>query len=91
MTALKLYILAYKWVRFSSANDNYYRSFERMIRMKLYTQENFERMKQLKQDLDEIGESDRFTVKMIQRRLRIGTEKADQLFSDLTIDKEDGE
>lgn len=59
--------------------------------MKLYTQENFERMKQLKQDLDEIGESDRFTVKMIQRRLRIGAEKADQLFSDLTIDKEDGE
>lgn len=59
--------------------------------MKLYTQENFESMKQLKQDLDEIGESDRFTVKMIQRRLRIGAEKAGQLFSDLTIDKEDSE
>ena len=59
--------------------------------MKLYTQEDFEKMKQLKQDLNETGESDRFTIKMIQRRLRIGAEKADQLFSDLTTDKEDGE
>lgn len=58
--------------------------------MKLYTQENFERMKQLKQDLDEIGESDRFTIKMIQRRLRCGNERATQLFNDL-INQEDGE
>lgn len=58
--------------------------------MKLYTQENFEKMKQLKQDLDEAGESDRFTIKMIQRRLRCGNERATQLFNDL-INQEDGE
>lgn len=59
--------------------------------MKLYSKEEFEKMKLLKKDLDVNSESERFTVKMIQRRLRIGTEKAAQLFSDLTIDKEDGE
>lgn len=59
--------------------------------MKLYSKEEFENMKLLKKELDATGESERFTVKMIQRRLRIGTEKAAQLFSDLIIDKEDGE
>lgn len=59
--------------------------------MKLYSKEEFEKMKLLKKDLDANSESDRFTVKMIQRRLRIGAERADQLFSDLIIDKEDGE
>lgn len=73
-----------------SANHANYRRFERMIRMKLYTQENFEKMKQLKQDLDETGESDRFTIKMIQRRLRCGDGRAAQLFNDLTK-QEDGE
>ena len=60
-----------------------------MIRMKLYTQENFEKMKQLKQDLDATGESDRFTIKMIQRRLRCGDGRATQLFNDLT--KQEGD
>ena len=57
--------------------------------MNLYTQEDFEKMEQLKKELEAAGESDRFTAKMIQRRLRVGTERATQLFNDLTKQEDD--
>lgn len=58
--------------------------------MKLYTQEDFEKMEALKREFEETGEGDLFTKNTVKRRLRIGEEKATQLFNDLT-NQEDGE
>lgn len=50
---------------------------------KLYTPEDFEKMVKLKKEFEEIGEGERFTVKRIQIRLRVGNERATQLFNDI--------
>lgn len=58
--------------------------------MKTYTQEEFKKMKALKREFEETGEGELFTKKTVKRRLRIGEERATQLFNDLTK-QEDGE
>lgn len=50
---------------------------------KLYTQEEFEQMESLKRSFEETEEGERFTVSLIKRRLRVGEEKATQLFKDM--------
>lgn len=50
---------------------------------KLYTQEDFEEMTNLKKEFEETGEGERFTISLIQRRLRVGNERATQLFNDI--------
>ena len=57
---------------------------------KLYTQEEFEKMKTLKREFVETEEGELFTKNTVKRRLRAGEEKATQLFNDLTK-QEDGE
>ncbi|WP_374044157.1 hypothetical protein [uncultured Enterococcus sp.] len=58
--------------------------------MKTYSQEEFKKMKALKREFVETGEGELFTKNTVKRRLRIGEEKATQLFNDLTK-QEDGE
>lgn len=48
---------------------------------KLYTQEDIEKMEALKRELEETGEGERFTTSLIQRRLRVGEERATQVFN----------
>ncbi|WP_413539118.1 hypothetical protein [Enterococcus malodoratus] len=52
--------------------------------MKTYSQEEFKKMKALKREFVETGEGELFTKNTVKRRLRIGEEKATQLFNDLT-------
>ena len=52
--------------------------------MKLYSKEEFEKMKTLKREFVETGEGELFTKNTVKRRLRVGEEKATQLFNDLT-------
>lgn len=58
--------------------------------MKLYSKEEFKKMKTLKREFVETEEGELFTKNTVKRRLRIGEEKATQLFNDL-INQEDGE
>lgn len=74
----------------NSANDGYRGGFEMMFQVKTYSQEEFKKMKVLKREFVETGESELFTKNTVKRRLRIGEEKATQLFNDLTK-QEDGE
>ena len=71
-------------------NDGYNGCFERMFQVKTYSQEEFKKMKALKREFVETGEGELFTKNTVKRRLRIGEEKATQLFNDLTK-QEDGE
>ncbi len=57
---------------------------ERMNEMKLYSKEEFEKMKTLKREFVETEEGELFTKNTVKRRLRAGEEKATQLFDDLT-------
>lgn len=50
---------------------------------KLYSQEEFEKMEELKRVFAETGETEHFTISLIKRRLRVGEEKATQLFNDM--------
>ncbi|WP_205242146.1 hypothetical protein [Enterococcus gilvus] len=52
--------------------------------MKLYSKEEFEKMKTLKREFVETEEGELFTKNTVKRRLRVGEEKATQLFNDLT-------
>ncbi|WP_288227982.1 hypothetical protein [uncultured Enterococcus sp.] len=61
-----------------------------MFQVKTYSQEEFKKMKALKREFVETGEGELFTKNTVKRRLRIGEEKATQLFNDLTK-QEDGE
>lgn len=61
-----------------------------MFQVKTYTQDEFKKMKALKREFVETGEGELFTKNTVKRRLRIGEEKATQLFNDLT-NQEDGE
>lgn len=60
-----------------------------MIQVKIYSQEEFKKMEALKKEFEETGEGELFTKNTVKRRLRIGEEKATQLFNDL-INQEDG-
>ncbi len=51
--------------------------------MKQYTVKDFEEMKQLKNDFEEVGQGQSFTIGTIQRRLRCGKERATALYNDL--------
>ncbi|SFL75267.1 hypothetical protein [Enterococcus mundtii] len=42
--------------------------------MKQYTAKDFEEMKRLKKDFEEVGQGQVFTIGTIQRRLRFGQE-----------------
>ena len=55
-----------------------------MIQVKTYTQEEFKKMEALKREFEETGEGELFTKNTVKRRLRVGEEKATQLFNDLT-------
>jgi len=68
----------------NSANRSNNVTFERMIRVKTYTQEEFKKMEALKREFEETGEGELFTKNTVKRRLRVGEEKATQLFNDLT-------
>lgn len=57
---------------------------ERMNEMKLYSKEEFKKMEALKREFEETGEGELFTKNTVKRRLRVGEEKATQLFNDLT-------
>lgn len=61
-----------------------------MFQVKTYSKEEFKKMKALKREFVETGEGELFTKNTVKRRLRIGEEKATQLFNDLTK-REDGE
>lgn len=50
---------------------------------KLYTNYDLEKMEALKKELEETGEGERFTTSLIQRRLRVGEERAIHLFNSL--------
>lgn len=52
--------------------------------MKLYSKEEFKKMEALKREFEETGEGELFTKNTVKRRLRVGEEKATQLFNDLT-------
>lgn len=56
--------------------------------MKQYTAKDFEKMKQLKNDFEEVGQGQKFTIGTIQRRLRFGKERATALYNDLISDEE---
>ncbi|MEC3942716.1 hypothetical protein [Enterococcus mundtii] len=56
--------------------------------MKQYTAKDFEEMKQLKKDFEEVGQGQEFTVGTIQRRLRFGKERAIALYNDLISNSE---
>ncbi|HFD1717826.1 TPA: hypothetical protein QFK61_002066 [Enterococcus faecium] len=51
--------------------------------MKQYTTKDFEEMKQLKKDYEEVGME--LTVGVIQRRLRVGLETAKAIYNDLNV------
>ena len=54
--------------------------------MKQYTTKDFEEMKQLKKDYEEVGME--LTVGVIQRRLRVGLETAKDIYNDLNAIEE---
>ena len=54
--------------------------------MKQYTTKDFEEMKQLKKDYEEVGME--LTVGVIQRRLRVGLETAKAIYNDLNATEE---
>ncbi|OTN91131.1 hypothetical protein [Enterococcus faecium] len=54
--------------------------------MKQYTTKDFEEMKQLKKDYEEVGME--LTVGVIQRRLRVGLEIAKAIYNDLNAIEE---
>lgn len=54
--------------------------------MKQYTIKDFEEMKQLKKDYEEVGME--LTVGVIQRRLRVGLETAKAIYNDLKVTEE---
>lgn len=54
--------------------------------MKQYTTKDFEEMKQLKKDYEEVGME--LTVGVIQRRLRGGLETAKAIYNDLNATEE---
>lgn len=54
--------------------------------MKQYTTKDFEEMKQLKKDYEEVGME--LTVGFIQRRLRVGLETAKAIYNDLNAIEE---
>lgn len=54
--------------------------------MKQYTAKDFEEMKQLKKDFEEVGGE--LIVGVIQRRLRIGLETAKAIYNDLILEGE---
>ncbi|MEQ7201176.1 hypothetical protein ABQD99_12565 [Enterococcus avium] len=56
--------------------------------MKTYSQEEFKKMKALKREFEETGEGDLFTKNTVKRRLRVGEEKATQLFNELARQEE---
>lgn len=56
--------------------------------MKQYTAKDFEEMKQLKKGFEEVGQGQVFTIGTIQRRLRVGKERATALYNDLISDRE---
>lgn len=56
--------------------------------MKQYTAKDFEEMKRLKKDFEEVGQGQVFTIGTIQRRLRVGKERATALYNDLISDRE---
>ncbi|MCD5036730.1 hypothetical protein IV387_04290 [Enterococcus faecium] len=56
--------------------------------MKQYTAKDFEEMKRLKKDFEEVGQGQSFTIGTIQRRLRFGKERATALYNDLISDRE---
>lgn len=56
--------------------------------MKEYTVKEFEEMKQLKKDFEEVDKGQSFTIGTIQRRLRFGKERATALYNDLILDRE---
>lgn len=53
---------------------------------KQYTAKDFEKMKQLKKDFEEVGME--LTVGVIQRRLRVGLETAKVIYNDLNATEE---
>lgn len=54
--------------------------------MKQYTAKDFEEMKQLKKDYEEVGME--LTVGVMQRRLRVGLETAKAIYNDLNSTEE---
>lgn len=56
--------------------------------MKQYTDKDFEEMKRLKKEFEEVGQGQVFTIGTIQRRLRFGKERATALYNDLISDRE---
>ncbi|EOH66080.1 hypothetical protein [Enterococcus mundtii] len=56
--------------------------------MKQYTDKDFEEMKRLKKEFEEVGQGQAFTIGTIQRRLRVGKERATALYNDLISDRE---
>ncbi|WP_376715686.1 hypothetical protein [Enterococcus avium] len=59
-----------------------------MFQVKTYSQEEFKKMKALKREFEETGEGDLFTKNTVKRRLRVGEEKATQLFNELAKQEE---
>ncbi|WP_432763391.1 hypothetical protein [Enterococcus avium] len=59
-----------------------------MFQVKTYSQEEFKKMKALKREFEETGEGDLFTKNTVKRRLRVGEEKATQLFNELARQEE---
>lgn len=53
---------------------------------KRYTAKDFEKMKQLKKDYEEVDME--LTVGVIQRRLRVGLETAKAIYNDLKVTEE---
>ncbi|MET1108802.1 hypothetical protein [Enterococcus faecium] len=53
---------------------------------KRYTAKDFEKMKQLKKDYEEVDME--LTVGVIQRRLRVGLETAKAIYNDLNVTEE---
>lgn len=56
---------------------------------KLYSDEEFEAMKKLKTEFEEVGQGSEFTVGTIQRRLRISAIKAATIWA--ALHKEDSQ
>lgn len=54
---------------------------------KLYTKDDLVKMKSLKKEFEETGEGERFTTRLIQRRLRVSKKRATQLFNDLKVEE----
>lgn len=58
--------------------------------MKEYTAKEFEEMKKLKRDFEEVDQGQEFTIGTIQRRLLCGEKRATALYNDLSCGGELG-